>query len=568
MHRLGTLRGGPASNLIPQVLIGGLMVLVILAGYVLTQFGGSLRPPPVRWAIVLLTLVAVGSIGLYFLRVRPILRLPYDVASWSEPMFLLDIIKLRTGTPFYLPPDDSNSNVYTPVAPTVTYFLAWLLGNPTSIRLYRWILQFYLLLTAVLAALAAWNLLHLAVSRQGRQPSRLWLPFFGAVSFLLAVNAQTNAFNIYLHNDPLTLLVSTLAFWLLTQHARTNGAKWVWMMLFIPAVGFTVKQYLAIWGFVYVLYFYLTGCMPLRRIIAFGATWLGSLLAIVVAGQLWWGSNFRYWVFEVMGSHVLTFDQIRERFADAGWYVVLGLAGGWALTRDLTSRRLLAIWIGWLLMILAAAYTSGITYHPTHYGPATMVGGCFALAALARYFSDEAFFEQSPALQWFRTVVGSALIVSALAGFGFMRGPEWGSSMDVYRYTREIEQEFEGLPADRVLLDLNEWYYLHHNLLMKDRAASLLVHRTPHFGLLERVRHQEYAKILVHRNRSQALIYDIGANRKIEETLLAYYHEVRRIPAVKDANWQYAWMTLGEVSVLEPIPSKPKAASDTPSPSQ
>lgn len=544
---------GPARNLVPQILIGGLVGLVLLATFVFARHEQSLRPPPTGMAIILLTVIAVGLVGLHFVRIRPFLVLPYDLACWSEPMFVLDILKLRTGTEFYLAPEASNSNVYMPTAPVVTYGLAWVLGQPTSIVAYRWIQQFFLLLTALLAALSAWNLLQLADPDRAQKPTRLWLPLFAAISFLLAVNPETNAFNIYLHNDPFALLVSTTAFWTLTQYARTQRPSWLWTLVAIAPMAFLVKQYLAIWAVAFLLYLWLTDSVPLRRIIWLGAAMFGGFFALVLAGRLLWGEPFRYWVFEVMGSHILSFEQITGRFADAAWLVALGTLGGWVLLREPSRKALLAIWVGWLVLVLGAVYTSGITFRPTHYGPATMVGGCFALAALARTWSGQESSAGSPASQWLRVFAGFILVLTILAGLGLTQNPEWRVSRDVERYVQEIEREFEGLPPESVLLDTGEWFYLRQTLVQKDRATSLLTHREPRFGLLDRIRKKQYARILAHHMRNDRFLYDLGMERGIGKTILENYREVRRIPAVRDTSWEYAIHTLGEISVFEPM---------------
>src|ERR1700693_5158087 len=121
---------GPAQNLAPQALLGGAVVLIVLAAWLLRFHADDLPPAPARAGIVFLALFALALTGVYFASIRGLLAMPYDLASWSEPMLLVDIVKLRTGTPLYLPPGDSNSNVYTFLAPVVTYWLARLAGHP------------------------------------------------------------------------------------------------------------------------------------------------------------------------------------------------------------------------------------------------------------------------------------------------------------------------------------------------------------------------------------------------------------------------------------------------------
>ncbi len=145
---------GPARNLGLQAVLGGATVLVALAGYLLRYHSEIFRSSPSRIGLPLLTLLALALTGLYAVRVYQLLTLPYDLASWTETFFITDIIKLRTGTSLYLPPDDSNSSVYTPGAPAVSYFLAWVFGRTASIPFYSLLQQFYLVLAAIAAAAA------------------------------------------------------------------------------------------------------------------------------------------------------------------------------------------------------------------------------------------------------------------------------------------------------------------------------------------------------------------------------------------------------------------------------
>ncbi|MBI3484354.1 MAG: hypothetical protein HY012_04285, partial [Acidobacteria bacterium] len=374
---------GPQRNLLPQALLGGAMALFVLAAYVLRYHCGSFRSAPARLGIAALTVLALGLCGLYFVRNRAVLTLPYDLGGWSESYFLTDIIKWRTGTPLYTAPDDSNSGTYTPGAPAVSYFLARMLGRADSIRTYRFLMQMYLVFAALFAGAATWTLLRIADPNRFPRVSRLWLPFFIFVSFLVATNSETNAFNIFLHNDPLSILVSSIAFWVLTQFAFSQNPRWLAAMAVLPALGFLVKQYLAIFAAVYVVYMWLDGKSSLRRVVTFGAISFAILGATIVSGFLIWGDAYHYWVFEIMGAHIVSFVKLNERFADAAWTVLLGLSAGLVLLRGERFPRLFALWTGWLVMTLGGIYTSGITYSPTHLGPASMVGASFALIALA-----------------------------------------------------------------------------------------------------------------------------------------------------------------------------------------
>lgn len=545
---------GPSRNVVFQVLLGGLIALLALAAYVWRYHPDAVPPPPTRIGIGLLTLLAFGLVLLYLHSIRDIVRMPYDLGSWSEPMMVNDIIKLRTGTPLYLPPEDSNSSVYTPGAPAVTYFLAWLFQHPTSIPFYRLIQQAFLLLAAVLAAAAARDLVRLADPKRLPRWPGVWLLFFFFASYLLATGSPATTFNVYLHNDPLALLVSGLAFWLMVRHAVTHDSRWLWLMAVAPSAGYLVKQMLAIWAVCYVLYLWLDGSYPRRRVLMFGLTCFGVLVATIALCFLVWGSAFRYWIFQVMGTHIVSPLWIVSRFAEAAMCLLLGLLGGWILLKEQAADRLLGIWTAWLVLLVAGLYTSGITYHPTHLASATMVGGCLALAALALLWPDSMASAASPSFQWHH-MIGEVLIVLTLfAGLGFTRQQPLRVTPDLARYTQQVEQEFDGLSAERVLLDTGDWIYLPRGLVMKDRSPMLLTHRVPYYSaLLGRIRQHSYARILVHQLPDGVFWYDIGLNRGIGNALLSSYHEVRRIPRVRGMeSWLYYNMMMSDVVVLEP----------------
>src|SRR5712692_6135123 len=169
---------GPARNLLPQALLGGAMVYGALAVWLLRFHADGIPLFPARAGIIFLTLFSLLLIGVYFRNMLGLLSMPYDLASWSEPMLVVDIIKLRTGAPLYLPPGDSNSNTYTFLAPVLTYELARLAGHPASIPAYRLIQQLFLALAAWLAALSTVALLRVAKAEEALRLRRWWLPFF------------------------------------------------------------------------------------------------------------------------------------------------------------------------------------------------------------------------------------------------------------------------------------------------------------------------------------------------------------------------------------------------------
>lgn len=549
---------GSSRNLVLEAFIGGVVVYLTLAGYLLRYYPDLFHFSPSPIGLTLLGAFALFLTGLYFVEIRQLLAIPFDIASWSEPFFVSDIIKLRTGSHFYLPPNDSNSSVYTPAAPAVTYFVAWLFRHPTSIPFFRWVQQFYLMGAAIFAGASAWLLLRLTLPERFPSVSRLWLGFFIPASFLFAAMAPTSHFNIYLHNDPLALLASTLALWLMLKHAVTRSNFWLLAMAIMPSLGFLIKQYLAVWVAVYLLYLWLDGGYSLRRVLLFALECIGGLAATVAMCLVIWGDNFRYWVFEVMGSHVVSFDKMSERLADAGWCLALGILGGMVLLRGASLRPVLSLWLGWIIMVLAAAYTSGVTYSPTHFGPSAIVGYVFFLAALVKIWPEGTHQRETLAEDWLQTVLVLLLVGASFAGLGFTRLGQWPVSPDLTRYAHDIEREFAGLPAGRVLLDEGDWIYLQKNILMKDRQPVFVTHRMPHYGLLDRIRQQDYDKVLVHSVGPNLYSYDLGADHGVQKILREHYREVSMIPHVEGMqNWQFYDVMMGDITVFEPISPGP-----------
>lgn len=567
--KLAHVLQGPAQNLVPQALLGGAIALCLLAAWLLRFHADDFPPAPVRAGIVFLAVFALALTGVYFASMRGLLSMPYDLASWSEPMMVVDIIKLRAGAPLYLLPGDSNSNTYTFLAPVLTYWIARLFGHPASIPAYRLIQQLFLALAAWLAALSTLGLLQLVKAEAALRLRRLWFPFFFFTSFLFATNDQTGVFNIYLHNDPIALLASTLAFWFLVKHAVSRNDRWLWLMAAMPAVGFLAKQYLALWAAVYVIYLWLDGGYSLRTVLKFAGACFGSVALAILACVAVWGQPFRYWVFQVMGGHVVQFAFIFDRFSDAGWYIALGLAGGLMLVRAEGFARLLGIFAGWFLLLAGGLYTSGITFHPSHLGPLAMISACFILAALAKHWPAGDAPAGSRGQQWFQVLLACGAVAVVFGALRFTEGRGHPVSPDLARYAHAIEHEFEGLPAERVLLDDGDWVYLRSSVVMKDRQPILVTHRVPkNFSdVFERAQARFYSRILVHILKDGRYSYDVGRDRGIGPALLRNYREIRRIPHPDGMElWLYHDLMLGDVAVLEPMPQGAASPGDQPTP--
>ncbi len=326
-------------------------------------------------------------------------------------------------------------------------------------------------------------------------------------------------------------------------------------MALMPTLGFLLKQYLLVWGIVFVVYLWLDGRYTLRRVLLFGGLCFGLWGATVGVCLAAWGSPFFYWVFQVMGGHEISVTKMADRFVDAAPYLLPGFFGGIVLLRGSQRKALLPLWAGWIILTLAGIYTSGVAFSPTHLGPATLVGSCFALAAVAMLLSREGSSGGDYVHQWLHLSIGVIVVATYLVGIGYLRPTSYRVSPDLSRYVRDIEREFEGLPVERVLLDSGEWIYLRHNLLMKDRIPILLTHRRRSADLLERVRAQAYDRMLIRQMPNGNYVLDMDVHKGTMEIVKKYYREVRRIPGVRGMEtWRYYFLTLSDISVFEPIP--------------
>jgi hypothetical protein len=158
------------------------------------------------------------------------------------------------------------------------------------------------------------------------------------------------------------------------------------------------------------------------------------------------------------------------------------------------------------------------------------------LAALTRLASAER------TLSWARAGVAVGLVCLVYAGMGLLWLPVNPLPADAYRYVAEIEKEFNGIPADKVLLDFGAWIKARDGIIMRDaapgigsRGASRV--QADFSGLLGRLSDRFYEKVLVHNLDAPEFPYD---NRSgwwsqptgIREVLRENYREVGRIKAV------------------------------------
>jgi len=103
------------------------------------------------FSLLFCTVISVVLVLFYLYIIKPYVFLPADILSFAETNFVGDIIKLRIGEPIYTVPEDNNSLLYTPGAQILTYAISWLIGQKTSIVVWRIIQLFFVTCAALLA---------------------------------------------------------------------------------------------------------------------------------------------------------------------------------------------------------------------------------------------------------------------------------------------------------------------------------------------------------------------------------------------------------------------------------
>jgi hypothetical protein len=132
---------------------------------------------------------------------------------------------------------------------------------------------------------------------------------------------------------------------------------------------------------------------------------------------------------------------------------------------------------------------------------------------------------------------------------------------DVYRYIRDIEREFEGLPADKVLLGVGSWIYLREGVLQKDRAVSLA--DQPPAGTYTnfdvttaRLRQRTYDKLLLQNFHTPYFLYEWATwprESGFRAAVLEHYDEVGTIEPAQGSPYVERDIQLADpVSVFVP----------------
>ncbi len=551
--------------------VGAALALVVSAPSVAYLLRRRRAASPSALALIVLAPICIALVSIYLSWVSYQVQFPADILTWSESDFVNDILKFRAGYPLYTAQVNNESFTYVPGPQLLTYLIARLVGQATSIPAYRAIQLGYTLIATLLAYLCVWWLTTMTTPRDQPRPGKiwpvLWLPILG----LAATNSVTNPFIHNLHGDALAQLTTVLAFFLLLLYMSTKQ-RWVLaLMVAVPALGFLVKQNQILWLPLYALYLAIFDRpRNWRRVLLFTAASGVALVATVGICYLIWGEPFIYWAFIVLGSHGVSPLRAFQHILDVWPYYVIGLVAGLVILRNRPHHRafdaLLGAWLVWLVLILVETYSSGIAWMLNHIGPGSLIAAIWFCAALPQLHlvvlppqpaSERNLFSLEA---WWRVAAGLGVALLLFNGLGFFRIPMPSLSSDAYRYIGEIEREFEGQKKDAVLLDMGTWLYLPDGIIMEDRSPSIGERgysETGDFsGILQRIDAQRYDKILVRDLHSPNFQYDYWLWRKpsgIRAALIDNYEEIRVIRGLEmpDPN-QLPSIGFTDISVLVP----------------
>jgi hypothetical protein len=512
--------------------------------------------------IILVSVLAV-LVAIYIFQTVDEVTLPADILIWSESDFVNDMLKHRVGYPLYTEQSNNESFIYTPGAPWLTYQLARLLGSGNAIPEFRLMQVRFTLLAVFLAVFCSYRLVQFSSAASGGRNLKYWgaygLPFL----LLLATNTLTNPFVHNLHNDALALLISIFAYWLVLEY-MTSRKRWIVMLMaLLPGLSFMVKQSLAVWAVLFMIYLYFVQePRSLRRVLVFGLFAFGGVGLAVFLGYTIWGEHFIYWTFFVLWEHPRSILRSFQHLLDAWVFFGIGLFAGYVLLRGKRFKSLFWAWFIWLALFMIETQTSGVAWMMNHMGPACVIAGIWFIPAVIRSFPTriaEPIRDISPQ-SWLRTALKASLLGLLLSGLYVVRVPVKSLPDDVYRYIKEIEHQFSGMQAERVLLDAGTWVYAGEGIIMKDRAPSIgdrgLGEIGDFSGIIGRIEDRYYSKILLRNLNSPDFWYDhyLWKNPSgIREALLENYTESGRIEAVSSRVFgedvQYLFQ---DISILVP----------------
>jgi hypothetical protein len=488
------------------------------------------------------------------------IRLPADLISFAESPFVNDILKLRQGVPIYTSPGNNNSYVYTPGTQILTYFISLGFGNGDSIPFYRAVQFSYVILACIVATslsdLLARKFLSAVEYRHRLLWMAVWLPMF----FLFATEPRVNKYTHSLHNDGLALLLGISAFWLIIKHSMSPRPWILALMTVLPAAGFMVKQSQVAWGGIFFIYLLASENVSWRQLLCYSICSAMLVAATIGVCYLLWADPFLFWTFAALGNKSVSILRSVLHLLQAGMYAIMGLLGGWVLVLRGGSRTSKALWICWLLIFGIEVYTSGFAWHANHLGPGIMIGACWFFAAIVRLWPVA---EQSQSRWDYMTKAASAVtaIVLLLGGLSLVRIPRNPVPSDFFRYIDDIEKEFVGFSAEKVLMDTGNWIYLREKVLMKDRSESVALwlgknQEISHALLAEtikRIQEKTYDKILARQLDTDQSWYDFqDRGSGVKAAILENYHPIGRVPAVKGVETWWPEHLLAEILVLAP----------------
>ncbi len=561
---IGALQAGrPAER---AVQLTGVLLVGILGALVAAYF---LRvreaAQPGAASLVCLSSCAFVLAAVYFFWVASYVMYPGDFLIWSEGDFVNDTLKFSVGYPIYSAPANNDSYCYVPGAQLLTYFLAWIVGKANSIAAYRVIQVCYTALAAFVATLCCRRILRMTWPGLRAVDSWLWNSFWFATLFLAATNLITNKFTHNLHDDALAQLVTAIAFYLLLRYIETGTMRILILMALMAPIGYMVKQSVVIWGACYCVFLAVWG-RQWKRTLGFTASFVllcGATLALCYA---LWGAPFFHWTYYVLKEHPVNPLRSFQHAMDAWAYFVAGLLGGVVVLRGKSSSPLVGAWLASLLVLTAETYTSGFGWMLNHMGPGSLLATVWFLAGLASVWEAVTNSKTAPAVEnWARAGVLTLTVMLLFAGMGMVRIPLQPLTADTVRYAHDIEKEFQGVPASKVLLDTGTWVYLKDRVVMRDRAPIIgevgWSQTGDYSGTLARIAAKTYSKILVRGYNSYDFVYDYFLWPKssgIRKALQENYREAGKIPAAQGnaflKDWAQDAYYFGEITILEPRP--------------
>jgi hypothetical protein len=165
---------------------------------------------------------------------------------------------------------------------------------------------------------------------------------------------------------------------------------------------------------------------------------------------------------------------------------------------------------------------------------------------------------------WMRVGAVVTSVMLLFSGMGLVRIPLRPVPEDAYRYVRDIEREFQGLPANQVLLDSGDWVYQKDRTIMGDRATSvgtqaMGIGANDFSAFLGRIANRRYSKILVRSLHERDCWYENWLWPKptgVRAALLENYREVGQIRAAEEPkdvkDWAEDPHMFSQISILEP----------------